>query len=86
VVSFLLISGIASLLGNVSFIDGSSVLVSWAGTVVSGWFSDGASTIFYLTPFRVFEFCLGAVIVFLPKVKSSSVHNFLFASGVALIG
>lgn len=86
VVSFLLISGIASLLGNVSFIDGSSVLVSWAGTVVSGWFSDGASTIFYLTPFRVFEFCLGAIIVFLPKVNSSSVHNFLFASGVALIG
>ena len=29
-------------------------------------FMDGASTIFYLTPFRVFEFCIGALVATLP--------------------
>ena len=85
IVSFLIVSGIVSFFGNISFIQGSNALVSWAGSTVSSWFSDGASTIFYLAPFRVFEFCIGASIVFVARTRVGAVNDFLFGLGMIMI-
>ncbi|MDI2707701.1 acyltransferase family protein [Pseudomonas aeruginosa] len=85
IVSFLVVGGVLSLLANFSFIDGYSSAVAWAGQTVAKWFADGASTVFYLTPFRVFEFAIGAILVFIPQVKSNAFQNVAFTAGLSLI-
>jgi peptidoglycan/LPS O-acetylase OafA/YrhL len=43
------------------------------------------STIFYWMPFRVFEFVLGAIVLWLPAVESSKTRSMLSLVGLALI-
>lgn len=73
---------------NFVFADGHSSTLSRLAPTVAGWFSDGASTIFYLTPFRVFEFAIGAVLVWLPSLHSNQrvLAEVSMAVGVAMIG
>lgn len=45
--------------------------------------ADRASAIFYLTPFRIFEFTIGAAVIWLPPL-ARSIRNILAGSGVAI--
>jgi len=47
--------------------------------------SGHVSTIFYWMPFRVFEFVLGAIVLWLPAVESSKIRSMLSLVGLALI-
>lgn len=66
-----------------AFQDGSFWLLS--RTRVAEWIADGRATIFYNTPFRVFEFACGAALVWLPKPRSVAVHELLVLLGLMLI-
>ncbi|MBZ9756902.1 acyltransferase [Mesorhizobium sp. ESP6-5] len=65
------------------FQDGSFWLLS--RTRAAEWIADGRATVFYNTPFRVFEFACGAGLVWLPKPRPVIVHEFLVLLGLALI-
>src|SRR5262249_4173516 len=79
-------AGILSFALNLSFQEGHSPLIAWWPRV-AGWFKNGYIAIFYFTPFRVFEFAIGAVLIWLPKLKrSESIANeLLLVLGVGLI-
>lgn len=67
----------------VAFQDGS--FWPFAGTPAADWIADGRATVFYNTPFRVFEFACGAALVWLPKPRPVLVHELLALLGLALI-
>ncbi|TGS10230.1 acyltransferase [Mesorhizobium sp. M2E.F.Ca.ET.209.01.1.1] len=67
-----------------AFQDGSFWLLS--RTRAAEWIADGWATVFYNTPFRVFEFACGAALAWLPKPRHAIVHELLVALGLALIG
>lgn len=58
---------------------------------ISGWLAtrlkDGASTIFYLTPFRLFEFAIGAAFVWIKPFRqlAPAPRELAMAAGLALI-
>lgn len=83
----LIFSGLSSLALNIDFYDGNSRIVQAIAPATSGWFADGPATIFYLAPFRVFEFAIGASLVFLGGRKpiSRTVAEMLSLLGLALI-
>ncbi|TJX28299.1 MAG: hypothetical protein E5W21_31690, partial [Mesorhizobium sp.] len=62
-----------------AFQDGSFWLL--AGTRTAEWLSDGRATVFYNTPFRVFEFACGAALVWLPQPRALAIHEFLALLG-----
>ena len=66
------------------FQDGSFWLLS--GMQSQDWIADGPATVFYNTPFRVFEFACGAALVWLPTPRSVIVHELLSLAGLVLIG
>ncbi|WP_167483937.1 acyltransferase family protein [Mesorhizobium tamadayense] len=67
-----------------AFQDGSFWLFSW--THAAEWIADGRATVFYNTPFRVFEFACGAALVWLPKPRPVILHELLVLLGLVLIG
>ncbi|TGP22980.1 acyltransferase [Mesorhizobium sp. M1D.F.Ca.ET.184.01.1.1] len=67
-----------------AFQDGSFWLFS--RTRAADWITDGRATVFYNTPFRVFEFAFGAALVWLPKPRSVIVHELLALVGLAVVG
>ena len=83
----LVLAGLISLAMNIDFYDGNSRLVQAVAPSLSGWFADGAATIFYLAPFRVFEFAIGASLVFLGRREPTSriVAEMLSILGLGLI-
>lgn len=88
-VLFALAAAFAVSLGlNLVFADGRSSTLSRLAPTVAGWFSDGASTIFYLTPFRVFEFAIGAALVWLPRLseKHRALSEASMTAGLSMIG
>lgn len=81
----LLALGVASFLANLIFEDGTPNLQRWwpaAGEI----FKDGPSTIFFLAPFRAFEFAIGGLLAFAPAIKSRHISEASFAIGVTLLG
>ena len=56
--------------------------VSLGGNVAA---EEYRSALFYLSPFRFFEFALGAILVFIPPARSNSLMEFSLALGLALI-
>jgi peptidoglycan/LPS O-acetylase OafA/YrhL len=53
------------------------------------WIHRDASAVFYLMPFRAFEFGIGAAIVYLEQIrneKSGAICEVLFAVGIGMIG
>lgn len=64
-----------SILGNHVFHDGQSSLIDKYTPVLAPAFKDGAATIFYLTPFRMFEFGIGALLLWAPQIDAR--HNWL---------
>jgi len=59
--------GIISLFLNHVFADGNIRTLTKISPAIAEWFSDGQATIFYLTPFRGFEFMIGAALVWLNR-------------------
>ena len=76
-----------SLALNLEFADGNIAWLKSSFPSVAAWFRDGAATIFYLTPFRVFEFAVGAALVFAPLLwsKQPVFQEFVFVAGLLLI-
>lgn len=72
---------------NIWFSDGSVPLVSQYSETFAAWIADGRATIFFLMPFRIFEFAIGAVLVLVVdyQFKKKLIHDFLFLSGFGLI-
>ncbi|WP_447801181.1 acyltransferase family protein [Pseudomonas kilonensis] len=81
------VGGLVSLGLNLVLQDGHSSTLSTISPLIASWFADGQSSIFYLTPFRIFEFAIGALCIWLPAVKSrdSILLDVLLAIGLALI-
>lgn len=69
-----------SLVANWSFLDGQ---VFFLGPLAT-YFADGPSSIFYLVPFRVFEFAIGAAVLWLPQLRGR-LADFVFTVGLAMI-
>ncbi|WP_051677312.1 acyltransferase family protein [Bradyrhizobium sp. URHD0069] len=61
---------------------GAAAIVSLASAVLAGLFWPAAT--FYLTPFRVFEFAIGALLLWLPPVRGA-LAELAFLIGVILI-
>ena len=81
------IAGFISLALSISFLDGSSVLVAWS-PLLSGLAKDGPSTVFYLPFFRIFEFSIGAFLIWLPRFPAQGTiyEDCLLAAALCLIG
>lgn len=82
----LLVSCISLYLNDV-FGDGEVELISrlfprYGATLIS----NGESTIFFLLPFRIFEFMIGGGLVWMVKVKSPrAIYEFLFLTGIGML-
>ncbi|MBI5664126.1 MAG: acyltransferase [Nitrospirae bacterium] len=81
------IAGVVSFYLNHVFLGGELSVLSKLSPGVAAWFADGASAIFYLMPFRVFEFAVGASLVWLIKYqpKNKMLLEPLVAIGLAMI-
>lgn len=77
-----------SLAANQLFVDGQVYFLTHLFPSLEPLIQDGRSTIFYLLPFRVFEFACGAILVFIPQIHSSKrlLADVLSLLGLALIG
>ncbi|RYG09784.1 MAG: acyltransferase, partial [Burkholderiales bacterium] len=60
-----------------------AALVSLAGSI---YFQNDPTTIFYQMPFRIFEFAIGALILWIPKVRGQLLGDIATAAGLVLIG
>jgi peptidoglycan/LPS O-acetylase OafA/YrhL len=87
VVPALLFSGIVSLLLNILVGGGDVVWPTTAFPSLGALLANGKGTIFFLLPFRVFEFAIGAALVWAPRHRPSLrvVHDAAFLLGLALI-
>jgi peptidoglycan/LPS O-acetylase OafA/YrhL len=74
----------ASLGLNLVFQDGLSV-AEGAGAFAT-WLADGSATIYFLAPFRGFEFLIGAMLVWTGRPKSPLLADILFVLGTLLVG
>lgn len=85
---FIVLMGIASLLLNVWVFAEQATITSWFGQKDNQSVLDVHSTAFYWLPFRVFEFALGAILVWV-KTPHENQHDwfneFLFALGLAMV-
>ncbi len=83
--AFILAAGVFSFFLNFVFMDGQSSLLEALSPAIAGLFSDGEATIFYLAPFRVFEFGLGALMAWLIQIqpKRKILLEPLFLAGLA---
>lgn len=81
----LLVLGCLSLALNLLFQGGGDVFKGISPALARA-FEDGGSTIYFLTPFRVFEFAIGAVLVWLMgfRPRSSWLLELLLLVGLAL--
>ncbi len=81
------LGGSLSLLANHPFAQGETGWISALLPQAAEWFSDSRATIFYLTPFRAFEFAIGALLVRLVPLLPARrlVHEGLMVCGLALI-
>ena len=66
--AFIITMGVASLLFNIVFFAEQVRITSWFGTRDNQSVLDIHSTAFYMLPFRVFEFAIGAILVWMPNL------------------
>jgi peptidoglycan/LPS O-acetylase OafA/YrhL len=83
----LLIIGISSLLLNFVLTEGRIEIFALFPSKVAHWFADGPATIFYLMPFRVFEFAIGAILVWLIHLrpKNKQITEIFVLIGLSMI-
>lgn len=83
---FLVLAGSISLYLNIIFVDGSVSIINHYFPMAVEWFKNGDSTIFFLLPFRMFEFAIGALVVWFLHYKSKQwVYDLLFLIGLIMI-
>ncbi|HPE49322.1 MAG TPA: acyltransferase family protein [Hyphomonas sp.] len=73
--AIILAVSLLSFYGNHVFHNGQVGLIDRFLPSLAPRFQDGAATIFYLTPFRVFEFGIGAIVLWAPQTDAR--HNWL---------
>ena len=90
--SWLVPLGLSCILGlslylNEVFGDGEAAVLRSFSAKFSDLFTDGKSTLFYLIPFRAYEFAIGGLMVFIvsARVKSRVFHESCFLLGLILI-
>lgn len=73
---------------NDRFDDGSVKFINNYLPMIKDFFNDGKSTIFFLMPFRIYEFLLGAIVVWLMpyKITKKYIYDILFILGLFLVG
>jgi peptidoglycan/LPS O-acetylase OafA/YrhL len=88
IISFMIFFALASLYMNEIFNDGSVRFINNHFPSWSEYFSNGSSTIFYLLPFRIYEFIIGAMLVYVIsyKFKKQYLYDILFIVGLIFIG
>lgn len=78
--------GLASFFLNHVFHDGEISSLNKLAPAVAAWFADGQAAIYFLTPFRIFEFAIGGVLVFADRFRPGGIASeALFALGLVLI-
>lgn len=84
---FLLLMFFLSIFLNLIFYDGHSEFVTDHVPALADFFVNGKSTLFFLLPFRLFEFAIGAVLVWVPtkKIYYKIIEEVLFLVGIGLI-
>ncbi|MEM7358869.1 MAG: acyltransferase [Pseudomonadota bacterium] len=85
---FIVLMGLASLLLNVWVFAEQATIASWFGQKDNQSAFDVHSTAFYWLPFRVFEFALGAILVWTKtpdQTKSGWINEGLFLLGLAMV-
>ena len=82
------ILGVLSLLLNIYFFSNQQELTASLTQLHGELFSDIQSTVFYLLPFRVFEFVIGAILVWLHPYQKDSpkLNGASFITGMLMIG
>ncbi|MFX4212092.1 acyltransferase family protein [Aliarcobacter butzleri] len=77
-----------SLYMNNRFDDGSISFINNHLPSIKEYFIDGKSTIFFLLPFRIYEFILGAVVVWLMgyQISKQCIYDIIFVIGLCLVG
>lgn len=76
--------GLASFVLNLMFQDGYTVLLQ-PSPEISALFAEGQKAIFFLTPFRIFEFVIGGLISFTSGSRSAF-GNVIYLIGACLLG
>ena len=84
----IVLAGLASFVLNLVFAEGPTGLIAQWFPPLTEILPEGHSTIFFLTPFRVFEFAIGALLVWLVdyQPKNSYFLEPLAILGLAMIG
>jgi peptidoglycan/LPS O-acetylase OafA/YrhL len=84
---FIALSIVVSLALNIVMSDGHSNILTNFSPGLAAWFEDGPATIFYLAPFRVFEFAIGASLVWVLQYtpKKNSILEILMLAGLIFI-
>ncbi|AZF22147.1 acyltransferase family protein [Pseudomonas sp. R3-52-08] len=82
----IVVSGITSLILNIVVTDGGIASAGWWQNLMGEKASDTVSLIYFFTPFRVFEFAIGAALVWIPKAKEQTLKlDLLMVIGLSLI-
>lgn len=87
VLPILILASILSIYLNLKFGEGVATRVSLYFPSLADSLSDGKSTIFFLIFFRVFEFCIGGIILWIPKLNQrfKLINDILFWLGLGFI-
>ncbi|RBP51112.1 acyltransferase family protein [Arenicella xantha] len=83
--AFIVLVGVASLLLNLEAFSDDSIIMPWIATQNDPISNNVASTAFYWLPFRVFEFSIGAILVWLAQPKRQWLAECAFAAGLSMI-
>lgn len=80
-----LLLGLASLLLNIALFSDNSALLAWLTPTDSETTLSAAATAFYWLPFRVFEFVIGALLVWTRSPQRRILAEGLFAIGLVMV-
>lgn len=83
----IIIVGLVSLLMNMPFSDGQVYRLTSTAPRIAEYFTDGKSSLFFLLPFRVYEFAIGGFMVWAVRYMDipRTVLDTMFLAGVALV-
>jgi len=82
---FIIIMGIVSLLLNVFVFSDTLTTSTWFSNQESETLFDVKSTAFYWLPFRVFEFSIGAILVWLGSIRKQATAHLVFLIGLLMV-
>ena len=74
--------------GKSNFVNGLNFTLPDGSAPIQDWVADGHSTIFYLLPFRLYEFAIGGMLVWLDKYqpKKNMIRELVLLGGLLLVG